>query len=824
MLNRRIEFIISAKDLTSKALTGVRGGLAKLKSTVLSLKGLAVGAGLTLGIKQALSTFGTFESALVDMGRVTGEAFGAIKNRIMALPEALGSATELMKGYYQVISAGVKGVKDQMDTLVVASKTAKAAHIEQAEVIKGVTKFLAGYEGQVRSAAEAADLLFTIEKEGMTSVADLIPYIGGLAKISNTLNVSQYELGGALATVSHTAGSTADAVTQYEAVLSGLIKPSEQMIAFLRSLGYETGEQAIKAMGFVGVLRALQEATGGSSVALGELFGRKEAIKGFLALASEGFSTLEEKIAAMPEGIGAMDKAWKDYKNSLNGLWDTFKNTVVAMVIKTVDKHAPEIKASLKSVTVAVKETEDEIVDFATRGGKFLLELAKAGVIGAGMLMDSWQGLKMLWKILGIAFRELEYQVFKGLERLSAGAVWFMEKFNIGGVFDGVLGKAKGFHQEMDMMAQVIGEEWIQLSDELRAMADEGILPNTRRMKELIDSIDKAAAHLDIFAEKASETPVPDVAAPDLGGDGGTSKLVKDTDEDLQRLRDMWAEYYLSEGQRLDLWYAEKYEKFKGNQEALTLLAEIHAAKRAEIEKESATSITSVISKWMEDIPPLTEQIGELITNTFENVASGIGYAVSQSIIYGENLGTAFKESFKGIAASIIHNLIKIGVQRLITSALFKTISATEHVARMTQLSAQTYASAFAATAAIPIVGPALAPGVAAASTAAMMAGSVAASATGTTLGIATSGQAHGGLEAVPEDATYVLKRGERVLAPEQNRDLTEYLERRDDKGGDSDRPLVVNLHLDGTRFARVVAPSIRQAAQDGIDFGFMMV
>ena len=35
---------------------------------------------------------------------------------------------------------------------------------------------------------------------------------------------------------------------------------------------------------------------------------------------------------------------------------------------------------------------------------------------------------------------------------------------------------------------------------------------------------------------------------------------------------------------------------------------------------------------------------------------------------------------------------------------------------------------------------------------------------------------AHGGLERVPEDATYLLKQGERVLSPNQNKDLSRFL------------------------------------------------
>jgi hypothetical protein len=43
---------------------------------------------------------------------------------------------------------------------------------------------------------------------------------------------------------------------------------------------------------------------------------------------------------------------------------------------------------------------------------------------------------------------------------------------------------------------------------------------------------------------------------------------------------------------------------------------------------------------------------------------------------------------------------------------------------------------------------------------------------------------AHGGLEQVPEDATFLLRQGERVLSPEQNRSLTDFLERSGEGSG----------------------------------------
>ncbi|MGY0523271.1 hypothetical protein, partial [Pseudomonas aeruginosa] len=69
-------------------------------------------------------------------------------------------------------------------------------------------------------------------------------------------------------------------------------------------------------------------------------------------------------------------------------------------------------------------------------------------------------------------------------------------------------------------------------------------------------------------------------------------------------------------------------------------------------------------------------------------------------------------------------------------------------------------------------VGPGLAAGAAAAAAAAtapMVAGVSSA---------AFAGIAHGGIDNIPKESTWLLDAGERVLSPNQNRDLTAFLSR----------------------------------------------
>lgn len=67
------------------------------------------------------------------------------------------------------------------------------------------------------------------------------------------------------------------------------------------------------------------------------------------------------------------------------------------------------------------------------------------------------------------------------------------------------------------------------------------------------------------------------------------------------------------------------------------------------------------------------------------------------------------------------------------------------------------------------------------------------------------SGQAHAGLTSVPEDATYRLVAGERVLAPTQNADLTEFLQ------GGGGQAVHNHVYLDGREILNYLGRASRE-------------
>ncbi|MHB8173325.1 MAG: phage tail tape measure protein, partial [Nitrospirota bacterium] len=268
---------------------------------------------------KSISDFNQYQSALTDMAKVTDDSLGSINKKIMSLDTSLGSPTELMRGYYQIMSAGVTDSAKAMDILTASSRAAEAAHTDQASAILAVTKMMAGYQGEIKKASDATDLLFGMERLGQTKVSELVPVIGDLASISHVLSINQDEMGASISRISQLAGSTAGAADQYKAVLNALIKPSKAMNELLKEHGYDSAAAAIQSRGFLGVLQLIQDATHGNTTALGHLIGRRQAIQGFLAMMSDGGKTVADNLKVLENNTGASERAFQNWEQTGEG-------------------------------------------------------------------------------------------------------------------------------------------------------------------------------------------------------------------------------------------------------------------------------------------------------------------------------------------------------------------------------------------------------------------------------------------------------------------------------------------------------------------------
>lgn len=407
--------IISARDMATSTFRKVELAGESMMRRLTSMQGtIAAGlgaVGLGVGLTETLRETARFETALSDMGKVSDESFGAISKRILALPPELGTASELMDAYYQTMSAGVTDPVKALDMVVTASKAAKGAHVEQGETIKVLTKTMTGFAGELKTAAEASDLLFGIEKVGQTTFRELVPHVGSLAALSREVGVRATEMGGALALTTQTAGSTSDAATQLRGVLLGLYKPTEEMAKLFKRMGYESGQALVKDKGFVGALQAVYAAAEKAKVPISKLFENSEALVGLAAMSANGFSPLIASIEAMRNSVGMTQKAFVDWSGTLDGVYDVTSNTVSKLAQKFGNEMSPAIKRAMEDTRAWIMGHDADIGEWARNAGegvesltttaRGLIDIYAAlpseitGPAGAGifvrMLFGAWQ-------------------------------------------------------------------------------------------------------------------------------------------------------------------------------------------------------------------------------------------------------------------------------------------------------------------------------------------------------------------------------------------------------------------------------------------------
>ncbi|MCP4691722.1 MAG: phage tail tape measure protein, partial [Desulfobacterales bacterium] len=346
------------------------------KSSIANLKqllaALAVAKTIEMLVRfgsQARAASKMYETALGDMGKVTDRELGKINAEIMKMPTVLGGSTALMAGYYQTISAGVTEPAAAIGMLTEASKAANAAHIETADTIRGATKMMAGFAGEIDQAAVAFDKIFTIERLGQTSFQELIPYIGEVSTVSRQAGASVDEMGAALALITQTAGSTAQATTQYKAILFGIMKPQKLLRDLIAATGYESGQAMVAQLGLGGALKTIENAAAGAGVPLERLFESQEAAMALAALGANNYERYSQNIAEMGQSAGAAEKAFSNWSKTSEALDQTWKNTVEKIMITFGNEVMPEVNKQIKNIIDLIEENPDLIQGMATAFG-----------------------------------------------------------------------------------------------------------------------------------------------------------------------------------------------------------------------------------------------------------------------------------------------------------------------------------------------------------------------------------------------------------------------------------------------------------------------
>lgn len=295
----------------------------------------------------------------------------------------------------------------------------------------------------------------------------------------------------------------------------------------------------------------------------------------------------------------------------------------------------------------------------------------------------------------------------------------------------------------------------------------------------------------------------------------GSASLLADAEEKHQRRVQQIQELKIEEEKKnqfiRDSEATLEAEKFEMQQQNILFLADLDQQRKEAniagtlelLSAEQAANLARaedqrvLIDLYVEQWRIAHQTIANFAATLFGSFSSNFGSAISNIITGAQSAREAFANLGKAMLKSVadyVGQWIAAQVTMRVMQAVFATSTAATTAAAAASIGAAWAGPA--ALASLASFGSNAGPATAA------IASTVAFSKAASIFG----GIAHGGLDYVPRESTYLLDRGERVISPSQNADLTEFL-----SGGGSG-PSVVEVYMDGD----VIARGLSRMSRDG--------
>lgn len=343
----------------------------------------AAGVAIAVGLTGAGVAAAGFEARMRNVNSITAlseAAFRAQGDAVLDLSRQLPqSANTLAEGLYEIASSGFQGSRGLL-VLRASAEAASAGLTSTANSATAITAVLNAYGLSASSATDVSDSLFQTVNLGVISFEALTGVIGDVAGTAAAAGVDINGVGAAIATMTLTGISAAEAGTSLNRVIQSLLQPSEGLAAVYQRLGYESGEQALKTRGLAGVMEDLRLATGGNVTALLQLFPEIRAARGALALMSnEGrtYKGVSDQIEDADRRQGATKRALAEQMKATS-----------AQVRQAING----LRAEAIQVGLAVLPAFNDFLGIARDLGGDAMPLIESGVAAVGPLFRALAG------------------------------------------------------------------------------------------------------------------------------------------------------------------------------------------------------------------------------------------------------------------------------------------------------------------------------------------------------------------------------------------------------------------------------------------------
>jgi len=290
-----------------------------------------------------------FQLAIAEVQTVSRDlnlSFDQLSAKTLEVSNQFGAPLEVVtEGVYNTLSNQVGEAAQAFDLLTTAQRFGIAAVTDTDSAVNLLSSVLNSYNLSVSEAETVSGKLFKTIELGRIRGEEFANTFGRVSVVSAQLGIELDEVLAAIASITVQGLKYNEAFTLITNVEQKLLQPTEELNKLFREMGVTSGEAAIQAFGFQGLLQRLADTTEGSTTEFAKLFNRIRAVRGAFSLTNEQgirFNKILQDIekAGAPDLQKAFDTIFntnaKRFEVELNQIRNLFTTTFGAGIVASV--------------------------------------------------------------------------------------------------------------------------------------------------------------------------------------------------------------------------------------------------------------------------------------------------------------------------------------------------------------------------------------------------------------------------------------------------------------------------------------------------------
>ncbi len=317
-------------------------------------------------IRQATIDAGELWRSIAEVQTISGDAKLSIDDwslSVLNLSNAYHIAQQdIVEAIYEITSNQVAAGQSAVTFAGTSAGLAKATKSSLTEAVNALSSVVNSYNINISNAEILSAQLFKTVELGRVRLADMANTMGRVTSMTALLGIKFEEVQALIDLITIGGVKFERSSTYIVNIVNSLLKPSEKMQGFFRSIGVETGQAAIALYGFGGLLQRLMEYTHGEAGELAELAKNLRAITGFAAV-TQNIDEYERLVAetkvAMKSYLEAQEYIYKGPGERLLEITTKAKNVFVS--------GAQEMLSAVLVFDDYLKNAKGSVVSDATR-------------------------------------------------------------------------------------------------------------------------------------------------------------------------------------------------------------------------------------------------------------------------------------------------------------------------------------------------------------------------------------------------------------------------------------------------------------------------